>query len=324
MSPEITIAIVSWNTCELVERCLRSFEAEAAAGRCEVWVVDNASEDGSVQMIRDHFDWVHLLAFERNLGFGPAVNEVAKRARAEWIVPANADIELTQGALDALLAVGSDPTVGAVAPRLLIEGGGTQHSVHSFPTLRLALLSALGAYRLPGLGDRLCIEGYWDPERARSIEWAHGAFLLIRRDAFDAVGGFDPEQWMYAEDIDIHWRLNRDGWKARYEPSARVHHAVSAAAIKAFGAGRAERHLLASYSWQARRQGVVVARTCAVLNAAGAAIRWLGFGVASLLAPNRFAATRRRLHFYTRAHLKGLSGARYLRRRIGPTSDDRR
>jgi len=315
MSPQVTVAIVSWNTRELLRRCLLSFEAVARAGLAEVWVIDNASSDGSAAMVRQDFEWAHLVEAEENLGFGRAVNEIARRSRAPWIAPANADVELVEGALEALLAAAEDPAVGAVAPRLVTSDGTTQHSVHAFPTVTLAMLFAVGAYRLPGVGDRLCIEGYWDPTHPRRVAWAHGAFLLVRRAAWDEVGGFDPGQWMYAEDIDLHWRLARAGWIARYAPEARVHHAVSAAAIKAFGASRTRRHLLATYEWQARRRGYAIAWACAGLNAAGAGARWVAFAVAGVAAP-RHRTTRRRLGVYLRAHLAALRGPAALRRAV--------
>jgi len=306
MSPQVTIAVVSWNTRDLLRRCLDSMEAEAASGRAEVWVIDNASSDGSAEMVREDFGWVNLIAGEENLGFGPAVNEVARRARAPWIAPANADIELTDGVLDAMLEAAAPPNVGVVAPRLLMDDGGTQHSVHAFPTVRLALLFALGVYRLPGIGERLCVEGSWRADRARRVDWAHGAFLLVRREAFDEVGGFDSEQWMYAEDIDLQWRLDRAGWTTRYEPTARVQHAVSAAATQAFGDSRLDRHLTATYEWVARRRGAGVARSVALLNMAGAAIRWLGFASAAMAAPARFGPRRDRLLVFLRIHWAGL------------------
>lgn len=311
MSPQVTIAVVSWNTRALLRRCLDSMEAEVANGRVEVWVIDNASSDGSAEMVEHEFGWVKLIAGTDNIGFGAAVNEVARRTETPWIAPANADIELTDGALDAMLAVAAAPHVGAVAPRLLMDDGTTQHSVHAFPTVRLALLFALGAYRLPAIGDRLCVEGYWRADRPREVDWAHGAFLLVRREAFEGVGGFDPRQWMYAEDIDLQWRLDRAGWRTRYEPAARVRHAVSAAATQAFGDSRVERHLLATYDWLERRLGSRAARSVALLNVAGTGLRWLGLAILAVVAPTRFRPQRDRLAAYLRVHRAGL-------RRVGP------
>jgi GT2 family glycosyltransferase len=101
---------VSWNTCELLDRCLRSLEPEVRRDLVEVWVVDNASMDGSAEMVRERFDWVQLVASEENLGFGRAVNVVARRTATEWLAPANADIALRPGTLDKLLeAAERDP-----------------------------------------------------------------------------------------------------------------------------------------------------------------------------------------------------------------------
>ena len=316
MSPEVTVAVVSWNTRDLLRHCLSSLEPEHREGRADVWVIDNASNDGSPEMVRAEFPWVSLIAGDKNLGFGPAVNEVARRTSAPWIAPANADIELTPGALEAMLATGSEACVGSVAPRLITADGSTQHSVHAFPTIRLASLFAIGAYKLPGLGDRLCVEGYWRPERPREIDWAHGAFLIVRRTAWDQICGFDPAQWMYAEDIDLHWRLSRAGWVARYQPLAQVRHAVSAAATKAFGGARAQRHLLATYLWQRRTLGAATTYACALINAAGAAMRLPG-AIAIRPSEARRAALKRYAFFF-RAHLRGLASKETLERAVAP------
>ncbi|MGH7316549.1 MAG: glycosyltransferase family 2 protein, partial [Candidatus Rokuibacteriota bacterium] len=283
--PAVAVAVVSWNTRDLLARCLDSMRPDVDRGAAAVWVVDNGSTDGSPELVREAYGWAHLIEPGHNLGFGRAVNLVAERAPGRWIAAANADIELGGGALAALVAAGeSDPRAGAVAPRLLLPDGSTQHSVHRFPTLSLALITALGIPRLSsGLGDRLCLEGHWDPERARYVDWAHGALLLVRREAFEAAGGFDPVQWMYAEDIDLAWRLERAAFKVAYEPAAVVRHAVSASTTQAFGdAGRGQRHIAASYAWMLRRQGLALTWASALVNLMGIAAR---FAVLSLLSP---------------------------------------
>jgi len=260
----VTVAVVSWNTRALLERCLRSLEGDARAVRAQVWVVDNGSSDGSRELVRSDFAWARLQEAEENLGFGRAVNLVARETESEWIAPANADIELIPGALERLLATGaSNPGAGAIAPRLLLPDGSTQHSVYTFPTVPAALVLGAGLGRLSHrLGDRFCLLGRWDPERAREVDWAVGAFMLVRREAFDAAGGFDERQWLFAEDLDLGWRLRRAGWRTRYDPGATVHHNESAATGAAFGAGRTARTMEATYDWMVRRRGP--ARTIAV------------------------------------------------------------
>jgi N-acetylglucosaminyl-diphospho-decaprenol L-rhamnosyltransferase len=281
MSPEsrpVTVAVVSWNTRDLLDRCLASLRADWETGTTSVTVVDNGSTDGSPEMVRTDHSWAELIEPGENLGFGRAVNLAARQSRSPWIAPANADIEVTPGAIKALLSACTQyPETGAFAPRLILPDGTTQHSVHSFPSPSLSLLFSLGAYRVSRrLGDRLLIEGYWDPDRSRPVDWALGAFLLVNRECFDQVGGFDEKQWMYAEDIDLAWRLEQAGHPTRYEPAARVRHAESASARKAFtDFDRDRRHLTASYEWLARRRGPAIARLTGWINMTGAGVRYL-------------------------------------------------
>jgi N-acetylglucosaminyl-diphospho-decaprenol L-rhamnosyltransferase len=306
--PAVAIAVVSWNTRELLGRCLDSMRPAAESGLARIWVVDNASEDGSVELVQERFPWVDLIAGDRNLGFGAAVNEVARRSSSIWLAASNADVELRPGALEALLAgADGDPGAGALAPRLIAPDGETQHSVHPFPTVSLALKVNLGLAALaPGLGDRLCLEGRWDPERGRRVDWAHGAFLLVRRDGFVTAGGFDPGQWMYAEDLDLAWRLGEAGFATRYVPGARVDHEGGAATRKAFADERMALHTAAAQDWMARRQGAGAARAYAAINALGGAVRLLALVPLAWLAPARFAARRTLEGRYLRLHLAGL------------------
>lgn len=275
-SPPVAVAVVSWNTRELLRRCLRSLASEADAGRAEVWVVDNASSDGSAALVQDEFPWVRLVASEENLGFGTAVNLVARKTTADWIATANADVALRPGALEALLDAGAaDPAAGALAPRLVLPSGETQHSVFAFPTLTFSLLLAVGAFRFSRtIGDRRAFPGYWNTERRRRVPWAVAAFLLVRRTAWEEVGGFDERQWMYAEDLDLGWRLHRAGWRTRYEPRAEVEHESAASTSQLFGPELAPHWQRATYGAIARLRGPAYARGVAALNLLGALVRW--------------------------------------------------
>jgi GT2 family glycosyltransferase len=314
MSAGVAVAVVSWNTRELLRRCLESLAVDAETGLAEVWVVDNGSGDGSPEMVADRFGWATLLAGDENLGFGRAVNLVADRTDSPWLVAANADVRIEPGALRRLLDAGqAAPRLGIVAPRLMTPTGSQQHSVHSFPTVTLQALTGLGIHNLvPAVGDRLCVEGAWDPERGREVDWAHGALLLIRRASFAAVGGFDPEQWMYAEDLDLAWRMRRQGWLVRYEPAAVVQHEVSAATARAFGDDRRRRYMAATYSWMARRRGLAVTRAFAVVSIAAAVLRWLALAPLAAIDRKRFGPGRDTARGWARAHRIGLGPRRSL------------
>lgn len=271
MAASVVVAVVSWNTRDLLARCLQSLDGD---DRLHVAVVDNGSGDGSAAMVAERFPGVTLHARRANSGFGTAVNLAVREAPwSDWVAVANADVAIEPGAVDALLAAGAgDPLAGAVAPRLILPDGSTQHSVHPFPTLAFTLAFNAGLAR--PWGDRLCLEGHWNPERARHVPWALGAFLLVRREAWSAVGGFDEGQWMYAEDLDLGWRLRRAGWRTRYVPAARVRHESAAATAQAFGDQILARWQEATYRWMLRRRGPAVTRAVAAVNVAGAAARW--------------------------------------------------
>ena len=276
-TPKVAIAVVSWNTRDLLERCLASMQPEAERGLAEVWVVDNASTDGSPELVRERYGWVRLVASDENLGFGSAVNLVAERTSTDWIAPANADIALREGALDALLAAGErDPGAGAIAPRLVLPDGETQHSVFAFPSIPFALVLQSGAARLSRrLGDRYALLGYWDKTRARRVPWAVAAFLIVRREAWDQAGGFDERQWMYAEDLDLGWRLRQAGWATRFEPAAVVDHEHAAATTQVWGGALPDRWQRSTYAFMARRLGPARMRAIAAIYVLGTALRWV-------------------------------------------------
>ena len=185
----VLVAVVSYNTRGLLDGCLSSLRADAERGLAEVAVVDNASTDGSAELVRERHPWVTLHTSAENLGFGPAVNLAASAAgEREWIAPGERRHAVEPGALEALVGAGATtPRRGIVAPRLILPDGSTQHSVYAFPTLRFTVglprpprrpAAAVGRGELPA--------GPLEPERPRRVPWAVGAFLLVRG---DRVGG---------------------------------------------------------------------------------------------------------------------------------------
>ncbi|MEA2494724.1 MAG: hypothetical protein QOJ29_2635 [Thermoleophilaceae bacterium] len=305
MAP-VSVAVVSWNTRDLLRRCLASLESEHAAGRCSVWVVDNASSDGSAELVRSEFPWVTLVASEENLGFGRAINLVAAQTDAPWLALANADVALRPGALETLLRAGeAGAHAGAVAPRLLLRDGSTQHSVFSFPTIPQALAVSLGLGAL--FGRRFLMLGHFDAERAQRVPWAVAAFLLVRRAAWDAVGGFDERQWMYAEDLDLGWRLAGAGWTTYFEPAAVVDHESAAATEQAWGdSGKVERWQQETYAWMRRRRGRVRTTAFAAVQALAQGVRWVLLAAAARVAPARYERRREAAHWWLGIHLTGM------------------
>lgn len=315
-TPVVTVAIVSWNTRALLADCLSSLRPSVDNGTAAVWVLDNASTDGSAEMVRRDFPWVNLIASPENLGFGAGVNAIAARTHTPWLAPANADIAFAPGALDTLLKTGEEhPEAGALAPQLILPDGTPQQSAYAFPTIPFTLALVTGLISLSRrLGRRWCMGRGFDPNEERNIPWAVGAALLVRRDAWDQVGGFDESQWMYAEDLDLGWRLRRAGWRTRYVPSARVAHSESAATIQAWGDARQDRSHVSTYSWLVRRHGSAYARVVAAINVAGFRMRAAGLRAFTAAGSDRArrahtgamnAAGLHRLGWRAQAQIKG-------------------
>jgi N-acetylglucosaminyl-diphospho-decaprenol L-rhamnosyltransferase len=275
-------------------------------GVAEVYVVDNHSTDGSIAAARAAAPWARVIDSGRNVGFGTAVNQVAARARGEWLLAANADTALEPGALDSMLSAAERASVGCVAPRLVLPDGATQHSVHPFPTVPFTLAFNLGLLNLSrGIADRACLQHSWNPDQARNVPWAVGACLLLRRAAFDAVGQFDERQWMYAEDLDLQWRMSETGWTTWYEPEARVRHEFSASTAPAFGDTRRTRFLGATYAMLRRRRGAPRMWLTATINIAGAGARALWMLPLGRLS-RRWRAGGEDSRSWLRAHLQAI------------------
>jgi GT2 family glycosyltransferase len=190
-----------------------------------VVVVDNDSRDDSLEMVRTGYPEVDLVASSTNLGYGAATNLGAARGTAPYLLALNPDTAMTAGALDTVLrTLESHPEVAVVGARLLRENGSLDHaSKRSFPTPLSALGHFTGVGRRPGARGKLA--AYRAPEvESGPVDAVNGAFMLMRREVFEGLGGFDEGYWMYMEDLDISYRMARAGWLSWYEPAATVTH----------------------------------------------------------------------------------------------------
>jgi N-acetylglucosaminyl-diphospho-decaprenol L-rhamnosyltransferase len=224
-SAALDVVIVSYRSRALLSRCLDSLRAHPPGCPMQVTVVDNASGDGTAEMVGAEYPEVELIASTANQGFAAATNLGASRGRAPYLLALNPDTEVTDGALDTVLAVFEEhPEVAIAGPRLQLPDGSLDHAAkRSFPTP----LSALGHFT--GVGRRSGATGRLAEYRAPSVESGpvdavNGAFMLIRRSAFERAGGFDEGYWMYMEDLDLSYTLAQEGSISWYEPAATVLH----------------------------------------------------------------------------------------------------
>jgi N-acetylglucosaminyl-diphospho-decaprenol L-rhamnosyltransferase len=220
----VAAIVVNFNAANELAGCLQSLAANAVD---TVIVVDNGSADGSEQVVR--LAGARWLPAGANLGYGRAANRGAATAdarTAEYLLVCNPDLELCPGAIEPLVSsLAADSALGVVGPGLWNDDGSLYPSARTFPDLVDAL--GHGLLGLVAPGNRFTRRYRlldWDHSRAARVDWVSGACILVRRAAWDAVGGFDPSYFMYMEDVDLCWRLNRAGWAVGYEPAARVRH----------------------------------------------------------------------------------------------------
>jgi GT2 family glycosyltransferase len=235
--PRLAVVIVSWNVRGLLAACLRALLTDLAqAGtEAEVWVVDNDSSDGTPEMVAEAFPSVHLVASEENLGFvrgnNLALREIAKREpeAADYVWLLNPDTEVQPGATLALLtAMEAYPKASIAGPKLLYPDGSLQRAAFHFPGLIQLAFDLFPAparlydSRLNGRYPRRL----YQKEAPFFIDHPLGASMLVRAQAVAQVGLMDENFFMYCEEIDWCWRMQKMGWRVLCVPAAHViHHA---------------------------------------------------------------------------------------------------
>lgn len=222
--PAVTVIVVSWNTRDLLARCLESLASTAADLDVEVAVVDNGSTDGSLDMLRSRFPRARVLANSENVGFGRAVNQAARASNAPYLLLLNSDAALSPGALASLLAVAeSHPRAGLVGACIRNPDGTFQGSYAPFPNLGREFLILSGLGRLL-FGSWYPSRGPWMSRQLQAVDWVSGACVLVRRAAFDALGGFDEGYFLQGEEMDLCFRMRGKGWNVWYQPDAKAVH----------------------------------------------------------------------------------------------------
>lgn len=219
------VVVVNHNTRDDLLACLASLR-ESGARR--VVVADAGSRDGSLAAATRQFPEVHDLALP-NLGFGRTANAGVAETDAPVVVVANADTRFPAGSVTALAeqVVGGAGDVGCLGPLVRFPDGRIQMSARAFPSLGDALGHAvLGMWKPDNRWTRRYRLTDWDHASDRDVDWVSGCCLALRREAFDAVGGFDPAYFMFVEDVDLCWRLKVRGWRVRFTAAVEVTHAI--------------------------------------------------------------------------------------------------
>jgi GT2 family glycosyltransferase len=224
---DLSVIIVNWNTKSLLRDCLASVYAQASDLHFEVIVVDNASSDGSAEMVEDEFTGTTLIRNRENVGFSKAANQAIVMSKARYILLLNSDIILLDAALVRMVEfMDRHPRVAVLGPRLTNQRGVLEYSCRSFPTPSIALFLNYPFAKI--VPPEKAFKGYllsdWDHSSAREVDWVTGACMLVRRESMEEAGLLDETYFMFAEDVDWCYRMKLSNWQVFYVPSAKVVH----------------------------------------------------------------------------------------------------
>ena len=216
---KLSVVIVNYNVRPYLEQCLKSVQSALEGIEGEVFVVDNHSDDDSVETVQNHYPWVRLIENQDNLGFAKANNQAIRQSQAEYVLLLNPDTIVAKDTLrEVLKFMDAHPKAGGAGVMMCYEDGTrAPESRRALPTPWVAALKMLGftkRYYMSHLP--------WD--QPCRIEVISGAFCLLRHEALNVVGLLDEDFFMYGEDIDLSYRLLKGGWENWYRPYSIVHY----------------------------------------------------------------------------------------------------
>lgn len=235
---DLSIIILSYNTKELLRNCLESIKKSKTNGLIiETIVVDNASSDGSPDMVQKEFPWVRLIKSKKNLGFAGGNNLGLKKASGRYILFLNSDTIVSSEAFKKMiLFMESDKKIGACTPKTMLFSGGMDPDCHrGFPTLWASICYFSGLERL---FPKSKIFGqyhqfYLDLTKAHEIDAGFGTFMMVRKEVLKKVGDWDESYFFYGEDLDLFYRIKKAGWKVMFYPeSLATHHKGASSGLR--------------------------------------------------------------------------------------------
>jgi N-acetylglucosaminyl-diphospho-decaprenol L-rhamnosyltransferase len=226
--------VINYNAGPLLADCVASVLADTSAGSVELIVVDNGSTDDSLAVLAAKVPDARVVHPGHNVGYARAANFGIAATHAPVVAVLNADLTVGEGTARAMVArCEQEPKLGACGPRIRNLDGTDYPSARQVPSVPVAVgHGVLGLFRSNNRFTARYRELDSDPATARDVDWVSGAAIWFRRDALDAVGGWDERYFMYMEDVDLCWRLRRAGWRVAYEPAGNIVHVQGASTSK--------------------------------------------------------------------------------------------
>lgn len=270
--PGLSVIIVTHNSLRTLPACMDSLLRYAPSGSCDMWVVDNASSDGTVRWFVDTHPGVRHIALQRNIGFGAANNLAIAASKTRYSLLLNPDAQVTAGCIDALVNyLEEHPRVAVVGPRIIHPDGSLQRSAYTFPTVAQLFFDN---FFLADLWPSNPVTGpfkRWAHDETRPVPWLVGACLLIRRSVVAEIGGFDERFFLFAEETDLCRRLWAAGHETHFLAAATAIHEEKGSFTSA--AFAAERSYESIRRYFLKHSGPVSASAVGLIQLAGAALR---------------------------------------------------
>ncbi len=224
---DVSIIIVNWNTKELLRGCLTSVYEQTVDLDFGVIVVDNASTDGSAEMVRNDFPQAMLIQNTKNCGFAAANNQAIAVAKGRYILLLNSDTVILDRAIEKTISFANEnPKAGAIGCRVINPDGTLQETCFMFPSILNMLLSSTYLYKIFPKNKFFGREQmtWWDRNDVREVDVITGCFILVRREAIEQVGILDERFFMYCEETDWCYRLKKKEWKVMFAPVGQIIH----------------------------------------------------------------------------------------------------
>jgi N-acetylglucosaminyl-diphospho-decaprenol L-rhamnosyltransferase len=242
--PDITVVVVNYNTAHLLDQMFAALEAGRGTLSLQVIVVDNASRDNSLEILRSRYPDVEVIESPSNIGFARANNLALGAARGHYVLLLNTDAFISVDSLKKTISfMDAHPQYGVLGVKLVGVDGSLQPSCRYFPTPWNVFVASAGLSRLfPRV--RLVDDMAWDHSSERECDWVPGCFYLVRREVIEHVGLFDPRYFVYYEEVDHCRSVSRAGWKVIYYPFTQVVHIGGQSAATEGSLTRGGRQLL--------------------------------------------------------------------------------
>jgi hypothetical protein len=227
MPKVLSIIIVNTNTRDWLDACLASLFAQNIFDQLQVIVIENASKDGSRELLQEKYSWANAVFLDTTIGFGPANNIGSKEAMADTLLFLNQDTVVKPESLGRILSELSERPDWGVAGGTVYDGDGDlERSTGSYPTFTSLVLNRVLAsigWLRPLFGS-FSFQHWKGYERSRTVGWVTGAYLWVRKDVFEELGGFDEKIYLYCEDVDLCYRATKLGKECLYFPTGPIVH----------------------------------------------------------------------------------------------------